>query len=209
MLSALSYNSFHPQGVSPFLHGWGKPCSHLLNNSFICQSPSLNVPCTSTPCQGWTIHPLIKNGRFPIKVRMSTLILKINIWQYWVHFSQAAAIYAPSVGLSSYPLVPTPAYYVPPLVNFQTFIRSACPFILIWVGELKLYLWQERDSLEHKSLLYSMVCCCQEVMKTIRTMTIKWMKHSFLSEKFHGGNDPWCFTLKNNILLEALWGITS
>lgn len=37
-------------------------------------------------------------------------------------FSQAAAIYAPTDRLSSYLLVPITAYYVPLLVNFQTFI---------------------------------------------------------------------------------------
>ena len=49
-----------------------KSCSHLLNNSFICPWPNLNV--TSIPCQDWTIHSPFKNGRFSIEVRISTSI---------------------------------------------------------------------------------------------------------------------------------------
>lgn len=62
--------------------------------------------------------------------------------------------------------------------------------MLILVCEFRLNLWQERDSLEHKLLLYSVACWCQEVIKRIRMMAIKWMEHSFLSmQNFTGEMD--------------------
>lgn len=68
--------SCYLQSAPPYLDGWRKPCSHLLNNSFICQWANSNVPCM--PCQDWTMHSPLKNGRFPIEVRISTSILKIR-----------------------------------------------------------------------------------------------------------------------------------
>ena len=68
--------SCYLQSASPYLDGWRKPCSHLLNNSFICRWANLNVPCM--PCQDWTMHSPLKNGRFPIEVRIFTSILKIR-----------------------------------------------------------------------------------------------------------------------------------
>lgn len=144
---------------------------------FVCQLSILNKSCIS--CHGWTIYPSSKN-RFPKKVRISTVILKNRRPGNTESIFPSSCCLVPFLTdheLSSYPPVPTTACYVIPLGQSFFDICIICfPFMLIWVCELRLNLWQEKDNLEYKSQLYYLVSWCQEVIETIWTMAIKWMK---------------------------------